>query len=366
MTKFDRHVSAQFFKVSLFAIVAFSMIFILIDMIENLDDFLDQHVLAHIILTYYAYFLPRILGLMVPLAMLLSSLFVVGRMSTTNELTIIKCSGVSLYRFMVPFLVIGLLVSGLMLVFDGWMVPRVNAARLVLEREYMKKHLQSGTRSNLFFQDVDQRIVSLEYYDEASNTARRVSVQQFSREDPTIMTRRIDAASMRWAGAEGAWVLHDGFERRFRSTRDRRGEEIVTRFDSLRLGSMTVNPTVIVRMQQKPEEMELGAFRDYITRQQLAGSDTARLFVDYYGKIAFPFASLIVVFFGVPFASVKRRSGLSVQFGISIFICFVYLVSQKLSQVTGYNGSIPPVYAAWLPNGLFLLAGAIIAFKVRK
>ena len=78
------------------------------------------------------------------------------------------------------------------------------------------------------------------------------------------------------------------------------------------------------------------------------------------------FASLIVVFFGVPFASVKRRSGLSAQFGISIFICFVYLVSQKLSQVTGYNGSVPPVLAAWLPNILFFLAGVFVVFRVRK
>ncbi|MBE0644544.1 MAG: LptF/LptG family permease [Bacteroidetes bacterium] len=96
------------------------------------------------------------------------------------------------------------------------------------------------------------------------------------------------------------------------------------------------------------------------------GLHIARLLVDYHGKIAFPFASLIVVFFGVPFASVKRRSGLAVQFGISIFLLFIYMVSQKLSQIFGYNGSIHPVLAAWFPNLLFFLAGVFAMLRVQK
>ena len=57
-------------------------------MIENLDDFIDQNVQPHIILLYYVYFLPRIFSLMVPVATLLAALFVVGRLSNNNELTI--------------------------------------------------------------------------------------------------------------------------------------------------------------------------------------------------------------------------------------------------------------------------------------
>lgn len=368
MTRIDRYVSLQFVKVTLFSILAFSLVFILVDMVENLDDFIDENVPTHIIVLYYVYFLPRILGLMVPIAMLLSSLFVVGKMSNTNELTVIKCSGVSLYRFIVPFLFFGLVVSCGMLYFDGWLVPKINASRLTLERNYLKKNLQVGGRYNLYFQDSGNRVISLEYFDEGTGSARRVTVQQFRQDDPTSMSSRTDAVSMKWNPATRTWKLFTATRRDFKTdpTAPASIREIVTRFDSLDIGTLVITPAIILHMQQKPEELALREFREYIDRQRLAGSDIDRLLVDYHGKIAFPFASLIVVFFGVPFASVKRRSGLSVQFGISIFICFAYLVGQKLSQVFGYNGSIPPVFAAWLPNVLFFLAGCFVMLRVRK
>jgi lipopolysaccharide export system permease protein len=368
MHRLDRHLVKQFVRATLFALLAFSVIFILIDMVEKVDDFIDENVPAHVIGLYYAYFLPRIFNLMVPVAMLLAALFVIGNMSNRNELTIIKCSGVSLYRFMAPLLVVGMFACGGLLVFDGWLVPRINALRLNLERVYLKRSLQTNMRYNLYVQDRRNRVVSLEYYDENQRSARRVSLQEFDSADPTKLVRRWDAASMRWDPAREEWMMLKGVKREFSRGRDQaaKGMEKVVMFDSLDIGTLVINPTIILRMQQKPEEMELGDFHEYIQRQRIAGSDVARLEVDYQGKIAFPFSSLIVILFAVPFASVKRRSGLSVQFGISVLICFTYLVGQKISQVFGYNGSISPLLASWIPNILFLLTGLTVMLRVRK
>jgi lipopolysaccharide export system permease protein len=368
MGMLDRYVIWQYVRTVLFGLIAFSVIFILVDMIENLDDFIDQNVEYQYIFLYYVYFLPKIFSLMVPVAMLLSALFVVGRMSSNNELTIIKCAGRGLYRFMLPLLVVGVVVSGMMLFFDGWLVPRINAERLDLEREHMKKHLGSGGRHNMFFQDSGNRIVSVEYYDEASAVARRVRVQTFDEADPTHLLQRLDAERMEWREAGHEWVAFIVIQRSFKSDTmiPIQQRETMQRMDSVSIGRLTLTPEVIVRMQQNPEEMELKQFHDYIERQRLAGSDIARLQVDFHGKIAFPFASLIVIFFGVPFAAVKRRGGLAVQFGTSIFMLFIYMVSQKLSQIFGYSGHVDPLLAAWLPNLLFLAAGLVIMVRVRK
>jgi len=52
-----------------------------------------------------------------------------------------------------------------------------------------------------------------------------------------------------------------------------------------------------------------------------------------------PFATFIVVLFGVPFASIRRRGGIGVQLGISLLVCFIYLIFMKVSEVFGYNGT---------------------------
>jgi lipopolysaccharide export system permease protein len=368
MRLIDKYIVGKFIKTSLFALLSFAFIFILVDMVEKVDDFIDQDVSVYNIGKYYVYFLPRIFSLVVPVALLLSSLIVVGKMSSLNELTIVKCGGVSLYRIMAPFVIIGLLVSLGMTVFDGWGVPKINTLRIELEREYLKKNLIQGGRYNMFFQDSDNRIVSLEYYDIGKSLAKRVSIQSFDKADPTIMVRRSDAESMRWNEASKSWTLIKGYTREFSSdtTVPIIRQESIAPFDSVLDARLLLRPSSIIKMQQKPEEMELGDFGDYIDRQRNAGSDIARLLVDYHGKIAFSFASLVVVFFAVPFASVKRRSGVSVQFGISILICFTYLVGQKLSQVFGYNGAMPPLLAAWLPNMIFFLAGLYVTVRVPK
>ena len=94
--------------------------------------------------------------------------------------------------------------------------------------------------------------------------------------------------------------------------------------------------------------------------------DTARWLVDFYGKIAFPFSNFIVVLFGIPFSSVKRKSGLGVEFGIAIGICFLYMIFLKISQAFGYNGDLHPLLTAWLANIIFLGAGLFNLARVPK
>ncbi|NCQ17748.1 MAG: LptF/LptG family permease, partial [Ignavibacteria bacterium] len=107
----DRYVVKQFVQTIFFALLAFIAIFVIVDLMENLDDFLDQNVVSQIIFQYYIYFIPEIVKLITPVAVLFAGLFTVGKMSNTNELTAIKAGGVNLYRFMFPLIIVSFLVS---------------------------------------------------------------------------------------------------------------------------------------------------------------------------------------------------------------------------------------------------------------
>ena len=88
--------------------------------------------------------------------------------------------------------------------------------------------------------------------------------------------------------------------------------------------------------------------------------------VDFHNKIAFPFASVIVVLFGVPFASTKRRGGLAIDFGVCVAVTFIYLGFIKTSDVFGYNGDLNPLLTAWLANILFFILAIINILRVQK
>lgn len=357
----DRYLLRQFTVSALFALIAIIIIFIVIDMMENLDDFLDRQAGIDIVARYYLFFTPEIIKLMIPVAMLLSAMFITGRMSTFNEITAMKSSGISLYRLLLPLLALSIIVSAGAIYFNGWIVPDANKKKFDLERQFLQKHIQYVAKDNIYIQDGPTRILTLGFFDDSRNIATRVSIQDFSDTNLTVITQRFDAAQMRWESAAGEWTLLNGTHRRFLA-----GKETLGYFASIGIGKLNFTPEDVRKKQEKPDEMSYPDLQQFIENQQRAGHDTSRWRVDFYGKIAFPFASVIVVLFGVPFSSVKRRSGLGVELGISIGICFLYMIFLKVSQAFGYNGYLDPFLTAWLANILFLLLGIFNLIRVPK
>ena len=86
----DLYTLRKFVFVLLFALLAFVSIFVIIDLVERLSDYIDKQVPAGVVMSYYFYFIPYILVLMLPIAMLLASLFSVGNLGRYQELTAMK------------------------------------------------------------------------------------------------------------------------------------------------------------------------------------------------------------------------------------------------------------------------------------
>src|SRR5262249_48567721 len=157
----DRYILRQFAVTMVFALLAFVIIFVAINMMENLDDFLDKHATIGIIATYYFHFVPEIIKLVLPVAMLLAALFTTGRMTGSNELTALKSGGMSLYRFMLPTVLFALLVSGVGIYFNGWVVPSENQKKLRIARVYFQKDIENVAKNNIFIQNSPTRILSI-------------------------------------------------------------------------------------------------------------------------------------------------------------------------------------------------------------
>jgi len=361
MKLFDRYIIRQFLSTALFSLLAVLVIFIVIDAMEKLDDFIDKQAAWHVIILYYVYFVPEIIKLIIPVAMLLASLFVTARLSTQSEWTALKSSGVSLYRLLVPYLAVAVLVSIVSVYFNGWIVPFANKKKFTIERIFLRKDIVTASAANIYVQDSPTRILSLGYFDDSRDLASRVSIQDFSVVDPTIMVSRLDAVTMVWDSTARHWVLQNGTRRWFH-----KGNEQMEPFVLQPVTDLHFDPDDLRKRQQKPDEMSYYDLQDFIRNQQRAGQDVSRWQVDFYSKISFPFATVIVVLFGVPFSSIRRRGGVGVQLGISLLICFIYLIFMKVSQVFGYNGDINPLLTAWSANLLFFVAAVAVLLRVPK
>lgn len=359
MKLIDKYLVKQFLQTVFFSLLAFILIFLVIDAMENLDDFIDQDVPWLNILHFYFVFTPEIIKLITPVAVLFGALFTAGKVSTLSELTAMRASGVSLYRFMAPFIVTALIISFVSLYFGGYIVPMANKTKIYIEQTYLKKGL-SFTGNNIYFQDTKTRIVSINYFDNNLNRANRVSIQEFNPKDLTEMTERLDAQTLDYDSLTKSWIAKDGVKRTF--TND---SESAMYFDSLNVTNLNFKPVDLSKKQIKPAEMDLSELSDLIESQKNAGTNPTVAQIEYHSRFAFAMTSVIIVLFGLPISANKRKSGLAVQVGINILIAFVYLVFMKISQAFGKNGALDPVLTAWFANLIFV-AGTFITLPRMK
>lgn len=350
----SHYIEQRFAAVLFTSLLAFTAIFIVANLVENVDRFIDRHVPLQDVVRYYLFYTPYVVILMLPIAMLIAALFSIGDLARYNELTAMKASGLSLYRILFPVFRMAFLISLLAMVFGETIVPATYARYLKIK--HGTKQPRTPNRDNIFLQDRNETVIFIHHYNTEKRTGREISIQRY--QDNTLL-RRIDAESMIWT--DQGWILQNATVRTFSGD-----QETVTQFQTLHSPFLTLLPQDVARPKKKPEEMGYFELHDYIQRVQRAGGDARRWLVDLQLKISFPFANFIIVLFGAPLACSRKRTGKAMNFGLSLFICFVYYSCVKASQVLGREELLPPLLAAWIPNLLFTGLGILLLTKAHK
>jgi len=387
----DRYILKSMIATFVYAILALYIIFIIVTLMENLDDFLDNNVPIDIILKYYMYYFPEIIKLISPVALLLATLFSVGRLANLNEVTAMKTGGQSLYRMMIPILILSMLISVGQLYFNGWIVPSAIGQKIEIERVHLKKRKRRKSNSiyDIYLRESPSENISIKYYNTKGKYGRGLFLEEFSSKDQPRIIRSVEARNFRWDSAKSIWKFEKGIIRNFSKDSLRleslrlespRLESLrleSPRLESLRLGSLglekfsnkefALNTTHqrLEGLQKEPEEMNFDELADYIESMELGGKDVRRMRIDYFGEYAFPFANFIIILFGVPFASVKRKGGMAVQIAASLVVSFTYLIFTAIGKTIAYSSPMPEQLVGWLANIIFFIFGIIVLLRTK-
>lgn len=367
LTTFDRHIIARLTAATALLVVLLIVFFVVLDYLEYVDDFMDRGAsMRQVFGTYYPNYVPEIVKLTSPLAVFLAAIYVTGRLAQSLQLVALQMSGVSLYRLMVPYVVVGLAVTAGMFVFNGWLVPRTNAVVLEFQNEYYKRAPDQVETTEILRQNRPGSILTVGFYDRRAQRAYRVSLQEFTdgagRPGTERLAQRLDASEMLWVDSLGAWRMRDVVIRTFGED----GHAAQRQIPSLDT-ALQVLPRSLARTERDAERLTIPEAADYVaTLRQTGASRIGRPLVSYYAKFAYPFANLILVLIAVPLASVRRRGGQAVQLGLGLFIAFAYLALQKLTEPFGYEEAIPPIVVAWLPHAAFAAFALVLLWRVRK
>lgn len=121
-----RYVLKELIAPFLAALFGITFLFVVDFLVKILDNVLSKGLPTSTVIEIFVLNLAWMLSLSIPMAVLVASLMAFGRLSGDQEITACKAAGVSPLSLMRPVLLVSLLISVLMVVFNNWVLPEAN------------------------------------------------------------------------------------------------------------------------------------------------------------------------------------------------------------------------------------------------
>ena len=356
----DDYVMQDFIAYLLMILATFLILILIFTLFELLGDILRNQISPLVVGEYLLSVSPYFLYNITPLAVLLAVLVTFGVMQRSSEIIAIKATGISIYRIVLPVLVVASLLATGLFFFDQFYLPHANKRQDALRNLIKGKPPQTylnPERKWIFGQH--SSIYYYRFFDSERDQFANLSVFQF---DPATfqMTHRVYAERAHWEGNLQRWICEQGWERNLRGP----AIENYRTFDVSTFAAINEPPVYFKKEVKQSSEMNYEELRRYIHDLQQSGFDVVRLKVQLQKKFAFPFIALVMAVLAVPFSLSTSKRGAITGVAIAVGIAVVYTVVSNLFEAMGNVSQLPPILAAWSPDLIFGLAGGYLILKV--
>jgi lipopolysaccharide export system permease protein len=374
MRLLDRYLLRELIFPLACCLCGFLMFWIFSNLFGELADFQKKHLLARDIAEYYLVSTPEFLGIVLPLGLLLALLYSLTNLARHHEITAMRAAGISLWRLCLPYFLVGLCGSLVLLVSNELVVPdSSDRAEQILNRRLNPASAASSKTkvTHLGFKNSrDNRTWQIGQYDIITGAMK----------GPQVVWQLSDGSS-RWliaARAErtnGVWTFYDAQVYR---EEPRPGEWLkpLVQTQVLPMPEFSETPDQIkseVKLANsisikgtRKADVPISELLNYLRfHPRLTRSDHAWIFTRLHGRLAAPWTCLVVVLIAIPFGAGSGRRNIFVGVASSLVICFAYFVLQQLSLALGTGDYLAPWLAAWLPNLSFGIAGLWMTLRVR-
>ena len=375
----DDYVLREFSTNLALVLATFATLFLVFTFFELIGDIIRNRTPLVTVGDYLLNLIPYILYNTTPLCALVAVLITFGALNRTSELTAMKATGISLYRVVIPVLVLCAAIAAGLFAFDEFYLPAANRRQESLRATIKGKPAQTFLRpdrkwisgqtepsanadsraGNRISHTADPaRIFYYQFFDADKNVFANLTVFEFSPGAFTLQ-RRIFAASAHWDDHANQWVFENGWQRTFAGETTSSYQPFsVSTFPEIR-----EQPTYFKKEDRPSQEMNYGELSRYITDLSQSGFDTMRLRVQLNRKLAYPLITLVMAVLAIPFAlSMGKRGGLA-GIATAIGLAIAYWVVAGLFEAMGNVNTLPAMLAAWSPDLLFGITGAYLLLR---
>jgi lipopolysaccharide export system permease protein len=356
MNLVNRYIVYEIVKFFILALTVVLCIFVAIDYLGNMDEFIESHVSWLHSFQYVLLKIPFITTQAMPVVLLMAILIAFGLMSKNNELIILNASGISIYALVRPVLMISAAAALLLFYLTEHVVPLTMQQSNAIKRNEIRKTTNVAVKEENIWIKGHRRITHIKYFDPSTQVIFGFTRYYFDSRFRLI--RRIDAEKAEYQNKR--WVLHQCMNQRLNPADN---TYAVTLHETL-TEDLEMLPSDFRQIVRKSNEMNFRQLLDYIHKVEAEGYAATVYRVDLDAKCAYPFVCIIMALVGMGLTARKRiDQGLPVSISYGIGIGFLYWVFHSFCVSLGYGGVLPPMVAAWTANFVFFCGGLLLVIN---
>ncbi len=348
MKTLQRLYMKDFFRLLFLIAAGLSIIFSIVEMINRIDDFPSTSSLV----LYSLFNTPKFFIYLLPMSVLICSLFTFGQAFRRREIMAIKAAGGRLRTLFYPFIAAGIILSVVSFLAGEILVPYFSKKAIELKKRAEGKSEQLAFNvGSLWLKSKNGSPVKIDLYIVDKKIAKGIDIFLFGKE---FLKERIIADRAFWNGK--TWILED-----------------ITKYD-IETGKIEKlrrmnypgleSPDLFSEEIRKPDEMRLFDLYRYIQRLKDAGFQNKRLIVDLNSKISFPLINIFMMMLGISLSAREKLGGGLFSAGLGLLISLFYWFGYTFMLSMGYAGIIPPSVSAWTIPVVFAVFAVYLFVKI--
>ncbi|RJF72570.1 YjgP/YjgQ family permease [Deinococcus cavernae] len=368
MRRFERYVLDEIIPAFLGALAVVILLFLLVALQEVLAPLLAKGANPLLVGKLLALNIPWAISQALPLGLMFATLLGLSRLASDSEIKGAQAGGIPIMRLMWPVLTLALGVAALSFAIGEGVTPRTRVAEQTVQRQIIfdnPRVIGLGTRDaqgrNLVLTDSLGRAISVgELAADGTMRDLRIVTMQVGQPPREVITARSGKLS------GNVLTLQDGERITYQSARPitvltfRSGtlpvQDVQANFDQNASASGSLKPIDL------PLKTLLERTNAYRFQKVAAPAE----FTALHRKFSEPLAAIALTFFAVSLAVYTFRSSINLGFTWAILLAFAYYATWSVFRIMGEQGALPPALAAFAPDTIAVLAGALLLWLANR
>jgi lipopolysaccharide export system permease protein len=338
-----------------FVTLGFLSLFFFFDFVEEVQSVTRHSAAGYNLIhavAYVALMIPSHLYELLPIAVLIGTIYVMSRLAQSSEYTILRTSGLDPWRALKMLMLLG---CGFVLVtfaVGDYVAPIADRTAQLLKARYTGRITigQTGAwlKERQMYSQFAVNVAELS----PDDILRGIRIFEFDNRGMLLSMVQAESAKL---NEDDAWELQQVNRIDFPQQNMSSAQIERTKLPTLRWPNH-INAEMISAALLKPERMSTLDLFQYIQHLEFNAQTAQRYEIEFWKKVFYPISSLVMVVLALPFAYLHFRSGSittyvfgGVMAGISFFL---------LNNVFGYIGNLEN----WMPWLTAALPGLIYTF----